>query len=69
MFTKCQQFFVFGSILVALAFTDGASQFIVGVSDAVLGQFKHMASLRYYPTPESELDMDMEEESSVRDGF
>jgi secreted trypsin-like serine protease len=46
--------FVLCLIFVVLASADDASEFIIGGSDASLGQFKHMASIRYQTAPGSQ---------------
>ena len=40
-------------LFATFAAADDASEFIIGGNDAVLGQFKHMASIRYQRSPES----------------
>ena len=41
------------SFFAAFSAGDETSEFIIGGSDAILGQFKHMASIRYQRSPES----------------
>lgn len=45
---------IFCLILVNFVAAEDANEFIIGGSDASLGQFKHMASIRYQVSPNSQ---------------
>lgn len=50
---KSETFLLFLVSIAAVVASDGATEFIIGGSDAALGQFPHMASIRYELFPGS----------------